>query len=85
MKRKGSLKYRREANKMNGRVETVIKEVLGKIAEASYQVALKLGFRGTFITFLSDLEEALHEIIRKDQSIGRPGRKNEPQERHSVH
>jgi hypothetical protein len=55
----------------NARVEALLKEFLGKVTEASYQVALKTGFRGSFITFLSDLQDALEQVIHKDRELAR--------------
>jgi hypothetical protein len=77
--------HRGDPKKLNGRLEKLMKEFLTKLAEASYQVALKLGFRGTFISFLSDLEEALHEVVRKDRSIGHPSHRGQSHERATTH
>lgn len=56
---------------LNDRVEALLKEFLTKVTEASYQVALKTGFRGSFITFLSDLQNALEQVIHKDRDLAR--------------
>lgn len=50
------------------RMEWILKDSLSLFTKASYQVALRCGFRGTFITFLSDLQEALEKVIQKDGS-----------------
>ncbi|MBI2083815.1 MAG: hypothetical protein HYT76_09675 [Deltaproteobacteria bacterium] len=50
-------------------VETILKEFLSRVAEASYQVALRLGFRGSFVTFLSDLQEALEKVLEEDKGF----------------
>lgn len=47
--------------------ENLMQEFLAKVTEASYQVALKTGFRGSFINFLTDLQEALDQVIQKDR------------------
>ena len=62
-----------------------MKEFLTKLAEASYHVALTLGFSGTFVSFLTDLEKALHDVIQKDKGIGRRGHKEEPVEKRTMH
>lgn len=51
------------------KMESLMKEFLTHLTEASYQVALKTGFRGSFISFLTDLQAALEKIIRKDHSL----------------
>jgi hypothetical protein len=56
-------------------MEVVMKDFLARFAEASYNVALKLGFRGSFITFLSDLQEALEEVLKKDKMTMHHGTK----------
>jgi len=69
------MKPRKKATKaarrkpLNDRMEALLKEFLAKVAEASYQVALKTGFRGSFITFLSDLQDALDQVIHKDREL----------------
>ncbi|HEX5037827.1 MAG TPA: hypothetical protein VFX30_11775 [bacterium] len=56
---------------LNDRMEALLKEFLAKVAEASYQVALKTGFRGSFMTFLSDLQDALDQVVHKDRALAR--------------
>lgn len=56
---------------LNDRMEALLKEFLAKVAEASYQVALKTGFRGSFMTFLSDLQDALDQVVHKDRELAR--------------
>jgi hypothetical protein len=73
------------SKKVNGRTETLLKEIMTKMAEASYQVALTLGFRGTYMSFLSDLQDALREVIRKDRSAGRPAQRRETREKITRH
>jgi len=58
----------RKREAQNHRLESLLKNFLTSITEASYEVALKCGFRGTFIAFLSDLQEALEKVIQKDGS-----------------
>lgn len=55
-------------------VEGFLKDWLAKIAEASYRVALRTGFRGSFISFLSDLQEALEIVIERDRRRQRRSR-----------
>lgn len=47
--------------------EEIMKEFLVLMSEASYEVALKTGFRGSFFTFLSDLQSALENVIQKNR------------------
>jgi hypothetical protein len=56
---------------LNDRLEVLLKEFLSKVTEASYQVALKTGFRGSFMTFLSDLQDALDQVVHKDRELAR--------------
>ena len=56
---------------VNERLEALMKEFLTKVTEAAYQVALKTGFRGSFITFLSDLQEALKSVIKSAPPIAK--------------
>lgn len=49
--------------------ETLMQEFLAKMTEASYHVALKTGFRGSFIAFLNDLQDALEQVIQKDREF----------------
>ncbi|HSA58835.1 MAG TPA: hypothetical protein VLJ37_04045 [bacterium] len=56
---------------LNDRMEALLKEFLTKVTEASYQVALKTGFRGSFMTFLSDLQDALDQVVHKDRELAR--------------
>lgn len=51
----------------NEGLEGFLKELMAKLAEASYRVALKTGFRGSFISFLSDLQDALDSVIEQDR------------------
>ncbi|MBI2082166.1 MAG: hypothetical protein HYT76_01220 [Deltaproteobacteria bacterium] len=44
-------------------------EFLSHLADAAYQVALKQGFRGSFIDLRLGLQRALHEMIRKDMFV----------------
>ena len=60
--------HSRKREAQNHRLESLLKYFMTSITEASYEVALKCGFRGTFIAFLSDLQEALERVIRKDGS-----------------
>jgi len=60
---------------INDKIEALMKEFLTRLTEASYQVALKFGFQGTFINFLSDLQDALEQVIHKDRSHLHGGRK----------
>jgi hypothetical protein len=53
------------------RAEPFVKEILNTLAQAAYQVALKTGFRGTFIVFLSDLQKALENVIHQDMVLNR--------------
>ncbi|MFO1518984.1 MAG: hypothetical protein U1F57_04875 [bacterium] len=73
MKRKATEKKgrRRRIKKINlgAKTELLMREFLNHLVDASYQVALKIGFRGTFIAFLSDLQEALDKIIQKDHTL----------------
>lgn len=48
-------------------IEALMKDFLTKLTEAAYQVAVKTGFRGSFITFLSDLQGALENVIHQDR------------------
>lgn len=61
----------RHAKASSREAETLMKEFLSKMTEASYQVALKTGFRGSFMAFLSDLQEALDQVIQKDRELAR--------------
>jgi hypothetical protein len=61
-----SHRHHHKAAAMSHRVEALLKEFITVLTEASYQVAIKCGFRGTFIVFLSDFQEALEKIIQKD-------------------
>jgi hypothetical protein len=45
----------------------LMKEFLGQVTRAAYQVALKTGFRGSFIHFLEEVQEALSSVIRQDE------------------
>jgi len=47
--------------------ESQMREFLEKIALAAYQVALKVGFRGSFMTFLAELQAALEQVIQQDK------------------
>ena len=49
-------------------------EFLSQITHAAYLVALKTGFRGSFIHFLSELQEALESVINQDRSQARTHR-----------
>lgn len=49
-------------------LDGMMKDFLNQISEAAYTVAVKTGFRGTFIHFLSELQEALNAVIQRDQS-----------------
>jgi hypothetical protein len=55
----------------NEGLEGFLKDLLWKLTEAAYKVALKTGFRGSFITFLSDLQEALEAVIAQDRQRAR--------------
>jgi hypothetical protein len=76
MKRHRAAKSGRKADgrAVNERLEALLKDFLIKVTEAAYQVALKTGFRGSFIAFLSDLQEALESVIRQDRRTSRRGR-----------
>jgi hypothetical protein len=49
------------------RDDGLMKEFLGQVTRAAYQVALKTGFRGSFIYFLEEVQEALSLVIRQDE------------------
>jgi hypothetical protein len=46
------------------------------LTHAFYELALKCGFRGTFIVFLSDFQEVLKKIVRKDPQKFEPNYKS---------
>jgi aromatic ring-cleaving dioxygenase len=56
-------KVQRVSFKDNG----LMKEFLGHVTRAAYQVALKTGFRGSFIHFLEEVQEALSTVIHQDE------------------
>lgn len=67
-KKTKSKKKRRTSPKSSaGKEDGLMKEFLNQIARAGYMVALSLGFRGSFVKFLSELQKALEEVIRQDQ------------------
>ena len=46
----------------------LMREFLNHLTQASYQVAVKTGFRGSFIHFLEELQKALKVVISKDRT-----------------
>jgi hypothetical protein len=76
MKRRRAARAGRKTNPraVNERLEALLKDFLTKVTTAAYQVALKTGFRGSFITFLSDLQEALESVIQQDRRTPRRAR-----------
>lgn len=46
----------------------LMSEFLNQITHAAYLVALKTGFRGSFINFLTELQDALGTVIRQDRA-----------------
>jgi len=63
--RKTTLQY--SGKKEKHRTESLLKDFLATLTEASYQVAIKCGFNGSFLVFLSDFQEALETIIEEDK------------------
>jgi hypothetical protein len=49
------------------RMESLLKDFLVTLTEASYQVAVKCGFRGSFVVFLSDFQEAVEKVLKEDR------------------
>lgn len=58
-----NLKARKHRLKEDG----LMKEFLGQLTRAAYQVALKTGFRGNFIHFLEEVQDALSSVIHQDE------------------
>jgi len=50
------------------KTDGLMSEFLNQVTHAAYLVALKTGFRGSFIHFLSELQDALESVIRQDKS-----------------
>ena len=58
--------------KIDHKTESLLKAFLSQLSHAAYQVALKLGFKGSFSQFLSDLQDSLEKVIHKGEAaLGR--------------
>jgi hypothetical protein len=55
--------FQRSVENEKYRMDSLLKDFLATLTEASYQVAVKCGFRGSFVVFLSDFQEALETVI----------------------
>ena len=68
---KGSKKlgFQRSGKKEKQRMESLLKDFLVTLTEASYQVAVKSGFRGSFVVFLSDFQDAVEKVLEEEKSL----------------
>lgn len=69
-KAKAKKKSRRELF-LNKHTDGLMREFLSHLTQASYQVAVNTGFRGSFINFLEELQEALQTVLSLDRSVKR--------------
>jgi hypothetical protein len=51
------------------RTESFLKDLLITLTEASYQLAVKCGFQGSFIHFLSDFQETVEKVIEQQKPV----------------
>jgi hypothetical protein len=63
-------------------VEPLLKDFIGTLTEASYQLAVKCGFQGSFIHFLSDFQEVVEKVIEQKKPVVGLEEEQEPQTGH---
>lgn len=54
---------------LSKKVDGLMQEFLNNVTEAAYLVAVKTGFRGTFINFLAELQESLNMILKREGAL----------------
>ena len=65
--KKPAFSSKKKIKAVNLKQAGLMKEFLGQITRAAYQVALKTGFRGSFIHFLEEVQDALNSVISQDE------------------